>query len=635
MKTASPFTHVVTVVAVCAAVTAWIAGMARGQQDDFAACTALQYDRLRTEREIQDTIGACTRVLAASSATSLQRAHAFYFRGLNHFLRASQLSIAERKPIGSPGEASQLEITSALDDLASCMAAAPQSFVEPFTLRATIYTVLKQDDRALADLEQAIRIDPKASVPHNQRGMILERLDRFAEARAEFDAAVALDPRNQNAWINRARLWTRYGDIDQAFSDYNQAEAVGGMQTWYALSGRARLALRLGEPLRAFADWTRAAELSPLPMLGAQFHVQAGNLARDHLKDPEKAQQSYARALAALPTYADVFIQRGIANERMSRFEEAASDYNKAIDLTRASPQDGAYARYLIENLRKRLSRKAGDPALPPNINVLSRSVETGAAKRRRVALVIGNAAYAHVTPLMNSVRDAESVGAALSEAGFATVTVATNLERKQLEALLEQFSAEAANADWALVYYAGHGIEVEGRNFIIPVDASLEALRNPASHAVAVNEVLGAVGQAKTLRLIALDACRDNPFVQEVHRVAARDRAAGKRTAAGAPAALAAPARDIGGGFAAQNIEGFNTLILYSTQPGQVALDGDELNSPFTRAFLKNIPVRGLDLRSFFERVREDVANLTQQRQLPAMNGTLREGESLFLLPI
>ena len=123
----------------------------------------------------------------------------------------------------------------------------------------------------------------------------------------DLDAAVTLDARNQNAWINRARLWTRYGDIDQAFSDYNQAEALGGTQTWDALSGRAKLAVRLGDPRSAFADWTRAAELSPLPMLAAQFHVRAGNLARDYLKELDKAQQSYGRAFASISDYPDAF----------------------------------------------------------------------------------------------------------------------------------------------------------------------------------------------------------------------------------------------------------------------------------------------------------------------------------------
>lgn len=638
MNIASTCARLICAALLCGTVMIGLAGIGHAQQNDYASCVAEQYDRVRTESEIAQTIRACTSVLEYPSLSAEQRARAYYFRALNHFLDAVRLAIVEMKPIGSAGDAAQSGLKSALHDLSACIAAAPEPSAFPFSLRATIYTVLEQYDNALPDLEQAIRADPKTSSHFVQRALIWERLDRFAEARADLDAAVLLDARNQNAWINRARLWTRYGDIDRAFSDYNQAQAMGGTQTWDALSGRARLAVRLGEPLGAFADWTKAAELSPLPMLAAQFHVRAGNLARDYLKDLDKAQLSYGRALAALPNYPDAFIQRGLAYERANRPEQASNDYNKANELVRGSPLEKAiqdYARYRLDVLRSRLSRKAGDPPQPPNINVLSRSVDTIAKDRgRRVALVLGNAAYAHVAPLMNSDRDAESVGGALSEAGFAQVTVATDLDRNQMEAVLQQFAYEAAGADWAMIYYAGHGIEIQGLNYIIPIDASLETLRDAPSHAVSINEMINAVRSAKTIRLVVLDACRDDPFVQEAHRVASRKQSAGSRTAEILLDPAITQRKEIGGGLAALQMAALNTVALYSTQPGQVTLDGDELNSPFTRAFLKNIPVPGLDLRLFFERVRDDVMNSTQGRQRPAVNGRLREGDRFFFFP-
>ncbi len=638
MKIASTCARLTCATLLCVTVMIGLAGIGHAQQNDYASCVAEQYDRVRTENEIAQTLRACTRVLDKPSLSAEQRARAYYFKGLNHFLDAVRLAIVEMKPVGSASDAAQSSLKSAFQDLSACIAAAPEPSAFPFSLRATIYTVLEQYDDALTDLDQAIRADPKTSSHFVQRALIWERLDRFAEARADLDVAVMLDAGNQNAWINRARLWTRYGDLDRAFSDYNQAQAVGGTQSWDALSGRARLAVRLGEPLDAFADWTKAAELSPLPTLAAQFHVRAGNLARDYLKDLKKAQQSYGRAFAALPTYPDAFIQRGIAYERDSRFEDASNDYMRASELARASPLEKAiqdYARYRLDVLRSRLSRKAGDPPQPPNINVLSRSIDTiGGVRGRRVALVLGNAAYAHVPPLMNSDRDAESVGGALSEAGFARVTVATDLDRNQMEAVLQQFADEAAGADWAMIYYAGHGVEIQGLNYIIPIDASLETLRDAPSHAVSINEMISAVRSAKTFRLIVLDACRDDPFVQEAHRAASRNKSAGGRTAEILLDPAITQRKEIGGGLAALQMAALNTVALYSTQPGQVTLDGDELNSPFTRAFLKNIPVPGLDLRLFFERVRDDVMNGTQGRQRPAVNGRLREGERFFFFP-
>ncbi len=610
---------------------------ARAQQNDYAACVALQYDRVRTDNEIAGTIGACTRVLDNSSSSAEQRAYAYYFRGLNHFLKATQLAIAEVKPIGSGSDASQREVKLALDDLGASIATAPQPAPQPFSLRATIYTVLDQFDNALSDLARAIRADPKISSHYVQRALILERLDRFSEARADLDAAVKLDPGNQNAWINRAMLWARYGDFDQAFADYNRAEATGGSQTWYALSGRARLAVVLGEPLRGFSDWTKAAETSPLPLLAAQFHVRAGNLARDYLKDLDKAQQSYGRALAVLPTYADALVQRGLAYERANRFDDATNDYRKAGEIARSDALQKAiydYSLFRLEVLRARRARKAGNLALPPNINVLSRTALIGKEQGRRIALVIGNAAYANVPPLMNSDRDAESIGEALSEAGFAKVTVGTNLDRSQLEAVLQQFARDAGGADWAMIYYAGHGIEVDGINYAIPVDASMDTLRDAPSRAISINQMTAAVGAARDLRMIVLDACRDDPFVQEAHLIASRKRTLDKSHADAVLDALIARRKEIGGGLAGLRPAQLNTVALYSTQPGQVTLDGDELNSPFTRAFLKNLPTPNLDLRLFFDRVREDVASGTQGRQRPAFNGQLREGERFFFYP-
>jgi tetratricopeptide (TPR) repeat protein len=607
------------------------------QQTDYDACVALQYDRLRTDKEIAATIAACTRVLQEPAASAEQRAYALYFRALNHFLETTRLAIAEMKPIGSAGEAAQRELKSALDDLTACIAVAPAPHPQPFSLRATIYTALERFDNALDDLAGAIRADPATSHHFVQRALILERLDRFSEARADLDAAVKLDPKNQNAWINSAMLWARYGDVERASADYNQAETVGGSQTWYALSGRARLAVSLGEPMRGFADWTRAAELAALPTLAAQFHVRAGNLARDYLKDFDKARQSYARALAVLPRHADALIQRGIAFERVKRFDEAASDYRKAADMTRDNPLEKSvydYSIFRLEALRARQSRKAGDPLLPPNINVLSGSAfVAGKDRGRRVALVLGNAAYERVTPLMNSDRDAESVGAALSEAGFARVTVATNLDRGQMNGVLQQFADEAAGADWAVIYYAGHGIEIDGVNYAIPVDASMDTLRDAGAHAISINQMISAVDRAKGLHLVVLDACRDDPFVQEAHRAAARKRKV-DTSADAALDPLIARRKDIGGGLAGLQLAGLNTVALFATQPGQVTLDGDELNSPFTRAFVSNLPTPNLDLRLLFEKIRRDVADGTKGRQRPAFDGRLTEGEQFFFFP-
>jgi tetratricopeptide (TPR) repeat protein len=603
---------------------------AAAEDVDYSNCVTLQYDRVRTQAEIAATMAACTSVLNDPTVTAERRAYALYFRGLNHFLEASRIAVSEMKPIGS-SESGQREVTSALDDLAACIAAAPAPDPRPFSLRATIETVLEQYDRALDDLGSAIRVDPKGAAPYVQRSLILERQDRFSETRADLDAAIELDPRNQNAWINRAMLWARYGDVERAYADYGQAEAVGGAQTWFALSGRAKLAVSLGEPLRGFTDWTRAAETAPLPMLAAQFHVRAGNLARDYLKDQDKAEQSYVAAIAILPSYADALIQRGIAFERADRFDEASAEYHKAADLTRGNPLERStydYCNFRLQILQSRRLRKAGD--LPPNINILSNPARKD--QGRRIALVVGIAAYEHIPALMNSDRDAESVGAAFSQAGFANVTVATNLSRSQMDGVLREFADAATDADWAIIYYAGHGVEIGGINYAIPVDADLATPKDAPRHAVAIDRIISAVDRAKKLHLVVFDACRDDPFVQQAHRVASK-RSLGSPVDAGLGPILGGR-KVLGGGLAKIQLDDVNTVAMFSTQPGQVTLDGDEMNSPFTRAFVSRLATPDLDLRVFFQRVRDDVTRGTQGRQRPDLSGHLRQDERFVFFP-
>lgn len=163
----------------------------------------------------------------------------------------------------------------------------------------------------------------------------------------------------------------------------------------------------------------------------------------------------------------------------------------------------------------------------------LARAPSTSAAARpstqavpdpslRRVALVIGNARYTNAPVLTNPPSDAASVSAALREAGFQTVTVKTDLSQQATLIALREFASLADAADWAVVYYAGHGIEFGGNNYLIPVDARLQSDRDIDLEGVDLGKVMAAVEGAKRLRLIILDACRDNPFANQMRRTMA-----------------------------------------------------------------------------------------------------------------
>ncbi|MBW8855581.1 MAG: caspase family protein, partial [Bradyrhizobium sp.] len=235
-------------------------------------------------------------------------------------------------------------------------------------------------------------------------------------------------------------------------------------------------------------------------------------------------------------------------------------------------------------------------------------------AAGKRVALVIGNSVYRNVAALPNPARDAALVARALKEVGFETVTLDTDLNKDALLAALRDFARDAETADWALVYYAGHGIEVAGTNYLIPIDARLASDRDIDFEAVPLKQVRNVVDRAKRLRLIILDACRDNPFASQM-----------KRT-------LVVAARSVSRGLAPVEPEA-GTLIVYAAKDGETALDGTGTNSPFASAFVKNLQTPGLEVRRLFDYVRDDVLDQTDQRQQPFSYGSLSGRQDFYFV--
>lgn len=234
----------------------------------------------------------------------------------------------------------------------------------------------------------------------------------------------------------------------------------------------------------------------------------------------------------------------------------------------------------------------------------------------RRVALIIGNARYTNAPILNNPPADAASVAAALREAGFQTVTVKTDLSQQSTLNALREFASLADTADWAVVYYAGHGIEFGGVNYLIPTDARLKTDRDIDLEGVDLGKVMSAVEGAKRLRLIILDACRDNPFANQMRRTMA--------------------SRSLGRGLARVEPEP-GTLVAYAAKHGETADDGTGTrNSPFAEAFVKRIKqTPPIEVRRLFDYVRDDVLKATNKRQQPFSYGSISAEEDFyFLLP-
>src|SRR5438876_7781404 len=231
----------------------------------------------------------------------------------------------------------------------------------------------------------------------------------------------------------------------------------------------------------------------------------------------------------------------------------------------------------------------------------------------KRVALVIGNATYQNVARLPNPVNDSATMAITLKDAGFDVVDSRHDLGAADTRRALRDFADRARDADIAVVYYAGHGIEVDGGNYLIPVDAKLERDTDVYDEALSLERVLIAIEPAKKLRLVILDACRDNPFAKTM-----------KRTVA---------SRAIGQGLAKVEPANPNVLIAYSAKAGSTAADGDGKNSPFTIALANHIATPGLDVRRAFGFVRDEVLKTTGNRQEPFVYGSLG-GEDVPLVP-
>src|SRR5262245_16915160 len=232
---------------------------------------------------------------------------------------------------------------------------------------------------------------------------------------------------------------------------------------------------------------------------------------------------------------------------------------------------------------------------------------------QKRVALIIGNGAYQNVAKLPNPLKDANAIAEMFKKAGFDWVKMRQDLGNLEFKRALREFMDAANDADVAVVYYAGHGIQVRDMNYMIPIDAKLATEIDAEDEAVSLDRIVMALEPAKRLRLVILDACRDNPFARSMKRRVAM--------------------RAVTGGLAKMEPTLGETLIAYAAKAGSTAEDGDGENSPFAAALLKHLAVPGLDIRLAFGRVRDEVLKITAQKQEPFVYGSLG-GEPISLVP-
>lgn len=229
---------------------------------------------------------------------------------------------------------------------------------------------------------------------------------------------------------------------------------------------------------------------------------------------------------------------------------------------------------------------------------ILITSVSATLAKDGKAALVIGNSAYKTTPALANPRSDATDIATALEKLGY-SVTKGLDVDKAEMDDIIKRFSAKLADVEVGVFFYAGHGLQVNGQNYLVPVDAKLESASSLDFELVKLETIQRQMEHASKTNIIFLDACRDNPLARNLAR------SMGTRSDA------------IGRGLAPAE-SGVDTLISFSTQPGNVALDGSGRNSPFAGALVKQLLSSTDDIADMLIAVRRDVMKSTSNQQVP-----------------
>lgn len=562
---------------------------------------------------------ACGRVLAGNPSGQ-DRQKAGFFRGLMRFLQVVQSGMtpdAGNSSVPAYAPPTQARLHDALADVESAIALDGPMKGEALALRVTINQVLGHSAAAQADIGKAIAAAPRSATPYVQRALEHERAGDVAAALADLDRAVAIDRTAGVALSARGRLLRRLGLLIRAREDFAAAAALGPPFRRLALIHKSAVELRAGDLKAAYDDLLAAAhdtgDMAPAEAKAAKIEllVRAGDLALDKIKDFGIAEKLYGEAARLDATSFGPALGLARVAERRGDVSGAVAIYQRILRETAATPK--RYERMLASFRLMQLTRpmKRGDVGVFRNIFDIGATVGKGSPDGlKRVAFVIGQGDYLKLADLPNPPRDAAVMANALAEMGFDAVEIAENLGASELRRVPAAIAARAAQADVVLVFYAGHGVEADGVNYLIPVDAAPESDRDLKSGALALSDLTASVAKARRGALVIVDACRDDPFV-EARAVAASRHVAVAQT----------PSRLHAGLATAQGIAPHG-VVFYSTQPGQVALDGEGLDSPFLRALLQTLATPNQPFGAVVQETTARVREATQGLQVPAAYG-------------
>jgi hypothetical protein len=305
------------------------------------------------------------------------------------------------------------------------------------------------------------------------------------------------------------------------------------------------------------------------------------------------------------------FINRALSYEARGDYEHARADFTAtwqgfASDAASKANQATAKVRLSLLSDPSVAQREAGSS---PSPQPAAAQPATPAAPGKRMALVIGNGAYASVKALPNPPNDARAMARSLRDTGF-VVAEGIDLDRASMQKITRDFLRDAARAQIALVYHAGHGVQIDGRNYLIPVDVRMQAGHSITEGMVDMDTIPAGLDDQVRTNILIFDACRNNPLEPQA-ATAEANRAIAAGSGLAAPTALGA-GQTLGAG----------TLIAFATAPGKVALDGEGANSPFSAALSRHIGTPGLEVQQMLTRA--EVVATTRNMQVPWSSSSL-----------
>lgn len=456
-----------------------------------------------------------------------------------------------------------------------------------YIVRANAYAGKGDTDRALADLDRVIKLIPQDPAGYNNRCWVQTARGDLDNALADCNQALKLDPNHAVSYSNRGIILFQKGDLDRALADFGQAiRADPGY--WAGFTGRGDVWRKRGDLARALADYQEAIKIAPR---AARSYVSEG-LVFEAQGRIDQARAAFKTAID-LPTTVGVTGEQGAIVESFRREQDTARARLVALGDAATVPAGPLY------NKAPTPPASGTSPAPPQPLG-------------RRIALVIGNGAYQNAPQLTNPANDARLIAQDLRDMGF-EVSHGVDLDRAAMTKLIADFLRAAATANTAVLYYAGHGVQIDGQNYLLPVDVKFAGASDLTSEMTDVSTILAGLDDGIRANIVILDACRDNPLAQKAAQPAAPGRSIT------VPTGLASPS-SLGKG----STSGAGTLLAFATAPGDVALDGDGADSPFSLALARHISTPGLEVQQMLTRVRAEVVASTKGKQVPWSNSSL-----------